>query len=162
MKRLVALAATLLFVTAAQAAEMKFPSDEPVASITLPDDWTANETDTGMEVTTADNSIYLSVDVAEPKDTEQTLKDAITWLGTQGVTVDASTVKQNQGKVNDRDIFYADWKGKDKDGPASIGVAALVLSEETVLVLTYWGTEGEEDKNAAAITDVLKSIKPAE
>ena len=48
--KLLAIAATaaLLFATAAQAAEMKFPSSDPVASITLPDGWTPNETeDTG-------------------------------------------------------------------------------------------------------------------
>jgi len=162
--RLLAIAATaaLLFATAVQAAEMKFPSTEPVVSITLPDGWTPNETDTGMEVTSADGSIYLSVDVAEPKDTEQVAKDAIEWLGKQGVTVDLSTQKQSQDKINDRDIFYIDWSGKDKEGDASVGLAALVLSADTVLVLTYWGTPGEEEKNVAAIVGILKSIKPVE
>ena len=162
--KLLAIAATaaLLFATVAQAGEMKFPSSDPVASITLPDDWTAAETDTGMEVTTADESIYLSVDVAEPKDTEQVVKEAIEWLGTQGVTVDASTQKQNQDKINGRDMFYIDWSGQDKEGPASVGLAALVLSADTVLVLTYWGTPGAEEKNATAIMGVLNSIKPAE
>jgi hypothetical protein len=162
--RLLAIAATaaLLFATAVQAAEMKFPSTEPVVSITLPDGWTPNETDTGMEVNSADGSIYLSVDVAEPKDTEQVAKDAIEWLGKQGVTVDLSTQKQSQDKINDRDIFYIDWSGKDKEGDASVGLAALVLSADTVLVLTYWGTPGEEEKNVAAIVGILKSIKPVE
>lgn len=158
----IAATAALLFATAAQAAEMKFPSTEPVASITLPDGWTPNETDTGMEVQSADGSIYLSVDVAEPKDTEQVAKDAIDWLSKEGVTVDLSTQKQSQDKINGRDIFYIDWKGKDKEGDASVGLAALVLSAETVLVLTYWGTPGEEDKNVAAIVGILKSIKPVE
>lgn len=158
----IAATAALLFANAVQAGEMKFPSSDPVASITLPDGWTPSETDTGMQVSSADESIYLSVDVAEPKDTEQLIKDAIAWLGTEGVTVDLSTQKQNQDKINGRDMFYIDWSGKDKEGPASVGVAALVLSAETVLVLTYWGTAGEEDKNAAAIVGILKSIKPVE
>ena len=154
--RLLAIAATaaLLFATAAHAAEMKFPSTEPVASITLPDGWTPSETDTGMEVNSADGSIYLSVDVAEPKDTEQVAKDAIEWLGKQGVTVDLSTQKQSQDKINGRDIFYIDWSGKDKEGDASVGLAALVLSAETILVLTYWGDPAEEQKNATAVGGV--------
>lgn len=155
-------AATFLFATSACAGEMKFPGSDPVASITLPDGWTANETDSGMEVTTADGSIYLAVDVAEPKDTEQVAKEAVEWLGTQGVTVDPATQKQNQDKLNGRDIFYVDWKGKDKEGDASVGLAALVLSAETVLVLTYWGDPAEEQKNAAAIGGMLNSINPAE
>lgn len=163
MKPLIlAAVAALLLATNVHAAEMKFPSSEPVASITLPDAWKANETDSGMEVTTADGSIYLAVDVAEPKEAEQVAKDAVEWLGTQGVTVDIASQKESQDKVNGRDIFYIDWKGKDKEGDASIGLAALVLSEETILVLTYWGDPAEEQKNAAAVAGVLKSIKPAE
>jgi glucose/arabinose dehydrogenase len=163
MKMLIAAAvAAFAFAGFAQAAEMKFPSDEPVASITLPDGWTANETDTGMEVTTADGSIYLAVDVAEPKDTEQVAKDAIVWLGSQGVTVDPATQKESQDKLNGRDIFYLDWKGKDKEGDTSVGLAALVLTAETVLVLTYWGDPAAEQANGAAIVGVLKSIKPVE
>lgn len=159
---LIAAVAALLFVTAGHAAEMKFPSSEPVASITLPDGWTANETETGMEVTTADGSIYLAVDIAEPKETEQVVKEAVEWLGTQGVTVDLASQKQSQDKINGRDIFYVDWKGKDKEGDASVGLAALVLTAETVLVLTYWGDPAEEKKNASAVGGVLNSIKPAE
>ena len=158
---IIAATAALLFATATRAAEMTFPSSDPVASITLPDGWTANETDSGMEVTTADGSIYLAVDVAEPKETEQVVKEAIEWLGTQGVTVDPATQKENQDKLNGRDIFYIDWKGKDKEGDASVGLAALVLSAETILVLTYWGDPAEEQKNATAVGGVLNSIKPA-
>ena len=158
---IIAATAALLFAANASAAEMNFPSSDPVASITLPDGWTANETDSGMEVTTADGSIYLAVDIAEPKDTEQVVKEAVEWLGTQGVTVDLGSEKQSQDKINGRDIFYVDWKGKDKEGDASVGLAALVLTAETVLVLTYWGDPAEEQKNAAAVGGVLKSIKPA-
>ena len=154
--------AALAFAGMAQAAEMKFPSEEPVASITLPDGWQANETESGMEVTTADGSIYLSVDVAEPKDTEKVITDAVEWLGTQGVTVDPATQNESEGKLNGRDIFYLDWKGKDKEGDASVGLAALVLTAETILVLTYWGDPAQEDKNMEAIGGVLNSIKPVE
>ena len=140
MKTLIAAAlAAFAFSGMVQAAEMKFPSSEPVASITLPDGWKANETDSGMEVTTPDESIYLAVDIAEPK-----------------------TEKQSQDKLNGRDIFFIDWKGKDKEGDASVGLAALVLTADTVLVFTYWGDPAEEKKNGAAVLGILQSIKPVE
>lgn len=163
MKTLIAAAlAAFAFSGMVQAAEMKFPSSEPVASITLPDGWKANETDSGMEVTTPDESIYLAVDIAEPKETEQVAKEAIEWLGGEGVTVDPKTEKQSQDKLNGRDIFFIDWKGKDKEGDASVGLAALVLTADTVLVFTYWGDPAEEKKNGAAVLGILQSIKPVE
>lgn len=163
MKSLIIAATAALFLSSsAYAGEMKFPSSDPVASITLPDGWKANETDSGMEVTTADGAIYLAVDVAEPKETEQVAKEAVDWLSSEGVTVDLSSQKKSEDKLNGRDIFYVDWKGKDKEGDASVGLAALVLTAETVLVFTYWGDPGEEQKNAAAIKGILDSIKPVE
>ncbi|CAN7304629.1 hypothetical protein [Rhizobium sp. LjRoot254] len=49
-----------------------------------------------------------------------------------------------------------EWEGTDKDGPVSITRAALVVNAKKVPVVTYWGTKGEQDKNAAA----MSTIKP--
>jgi opacity protein-like surface antigen len=163
MKTLILAAAAALFLSAsAQAAVMTIPSDDPVASMMLPDDWDAHETDTGMEVNSADGSVYFAVDIAEAKDTSQTIDDAAKFLDTQGVSIDTNTQKYSEEKLNGRDIIYIAWDGQDKDGPASIGLAALVLNAKTVLVLTYWGTKGDEDKNTAAIGKILNSIKSIE
>ena len=50
MKKLILAAAVLLLATTSYAAEMKFPSDAPVASVTFPDTWKPQETDTGIDV----------------------------------------------------------------------------------------------------------------
>ena len=86
------------------------------------------------------------------------MDDAITWLGEQGVTVDPATSKKSEDKVNGKDIFFVSWSGKDKDGPASVGLATMVLNAKTVLVFTYWGTKGEEEKSLPAINSILNSV----
>ena len=146
-------------VTSASAAKFKFPSDAPIAAVTIPDDWDSGETESGVEATSPDEAVYLSIDVADAKSIDGVMDDAVEWLGEQGITVEASTVKKNEDKLNGKDIFYVEWDGKDKDGPASIGLAALVLNADTILVLTYWGTKGEEEKSTAAIGKILNSIK---
>ena len=162
MKELMlAAAAALLMSTAAYAGEMKFPSDAPVATITTPEGWTAKETDSGMEVMSPDEAIYLSVDVAGAKDTETVVKDAIVWLKEQGVTADEKTAKQTEGKINDMPMFSIDWDGTDKDGPVTISLAAVTISAETNLVLTYWGTKGEQEKYGADLMAIVNSLKPA-
>lgn len=151
-----------LLASGAFAGELRFPSDEPVASITFPDDWTsAKETETGIDATSPDDSIYLAVDVADAKDTDAVVKDAIDYLAGQGVTVDAATAKQDEGTLNGMKVFNVDWDGTDKDGPVSISLAALVVNAEKVLVVTYWGTKGEQEKNGAAMGAILNSLKPA-
>ena len=163
MKTVVIAAVTaLLFASGAYAGELKFPSDAPVASVTFPDDWTsAKETDSGIDATSPDDSIYLAVDAADAKDTDAVVTDAVNYLAGQGVTVDSTTAKQNEGTLNGMKVFNVDWEGTDKDGPVSISLAAVVVNAEKVLVVTYWGTKGEQDKNAAAMNTIVNSLKPA-
>ncbi|MBX9458971.1 MAG: histidine kinase [Rhizobium sp.] len=154
-------AAYLLLAGTAMAGEIQFPSDEPVASITFPDGWGEKETESGIDATSPDNSIYLAVDVAEPKDTTQTVTDAVEWLKGLGVTVDAGSAKEVEGTLNGMQVFNIDWDGTDKDGPVSISLAAVALAEK-VLVVTYWGTKGEQESNGAAMNAIINSLKPVE
>jgi lysozyme family protein len=158
----IAAVATLLFASGAHAGELKFPSDAPVASVTFPDDWTsAKETETGIDASSPDDSIYIAIDVADAKDTDAVVNDAVTYLGGQGVNVDSTTAKESEGTLNGMKVFNVDWDGTDKDGPVSISLAAVVVNAEKVLVVTYWGTKGEQDKNAAAMNMIVNSLKPA-
>jgi hypothetical protein len=36
-----------------------------------------------------------------------------------------------------------------------------VVNAEKVLFFTYWGTKGEQEKNAAAMNTIINSLKPA-
>jgi hypothetical protein len=161
MKTIVLAAMTaLLLAGTAHAGEMKFPSDDPVASITIPDDWGPKETDTGIDATSADNAIYLSVDVASAKETAATVQDAVKYLADQGVTVDDKSMKQGQNTLNGMPMFTVDWDGTDKDGPVSISLAAVTVGADNNLIFTYWGTKGDENKDQDAIVAILKSLKP--
>jgi hypothetical protein len=163
MKKLFAVATAALFLSsAALAGEWEIPSNIPAAAITMPDDWETQETSTGLEGTSPDNAVYFSVDIAAAKKMDQVIDDAAKFLDEQGVKIDASTQHYAEDKLNGRDIVYIDWSGEDKDGPASVGLAVLILNEKTVLVLTYWGTKGEEEKHQNALGQILASIRPAE
>jgi len=160
-----ALLAALAFVTLASpsfAGELQFPSDAPVATITFPDDWSAQETETGIDASSPDESIYFAVDVAEAKDTNAVVEEAVKYLASQGVTVDTATAKESKGKLNGMDVVNVNWNGTDKDGPVTIGLAALAANAEKVLVATYWGTQGEQDKNAEAMGAIINSLKPVQ
>ena len=151
----------LLMSTAAHAADISFPSDAPVATISIPDDWGPKETETGIDATSPDNSIYLAADVADAKDTTAVVTDAVKYLKDQGVTVDEKSAKQTEDKLNGMPMFAIDWDGTDKDGPVTISLAAVTVSADKNLVFTYWGTKGEQDKNQAALVAILQSLKPA-
>jgi hypothetical protein len=88
--------------------------------------------------------------------------DAVTWLKDQGVTVDTATAKESKGKLNGMEAVNVDWSGTDKDGDVSISLALVAVTADKVLVITYWGTKGEQEKNGAAMNGIINSIKPAQ
>jgi hypothetical protein len=162
MKKLVTAAVvSILFSTAAYAGTISFPSDDPVATITIPDSWKPSETDTGVDAVSPDNAIYISVDVAAADETEKVVRDAAEYLQKKGVTVDKSTAKQTTDTLNGMPLAIYDMDGKDEDGPVSVSIAAAGVSDKTNLVITYWGAKGDEDKDQQQFVDILHSLKPA-
>lgn len=161
MKRfLLAAAAAFCMMTAAQAAEMPFPSDEPVAVVDWPDGWQAQETDTGVDASSPDDSIYLAIDVSDTKDASTTVTDALKYFASKGVTADPATEARTQTKLNGFDYATITWAGKDADGAVTISLGVMVLGEKS-LVLSYWGTQGAQDSQAADIQKIIGSLKPA-
>lgn len=146
----------------AHAETLTFPSEAPIASITIPDNWGPKETTSGVEATSEDSAVYLSADVADVVSLEKVISDAIDFLSNNGVTIDAATMRETPvEKFNGMDMATLDWDGKDADGPVSVGLAFFQTSETKALVVTYWGTKSEEDKHSDALAGILASIKPA-
>jgi hypothetical protein len=146
----------------AQAETLKFPSDAPVASITIPDSWKPTETDSGIEANSPDTAIYFSIDVATAKSSDKVISDAVDFLSDNGVTIDTATQKTSEDTLNGMAMQNLDWDGTDADGPVNIGLSLASPDGETMLVITYWGTKGEQEKHAAALTSIISSLKPVQ
>ena len=152
----------LLLASVAQAETLTFPSDAPVASATFPDTWKAAENDTGIEAFSPDDAVTFYIDVSDTASSEKVMQDGINFLKENGVTIDPDSVKESSGSINGMELQTLDWDGKDAGGDASIGMAFLQPSPEKMLIITYWGTKGEEDKYTADLGAIMQSIKPAE
>jgi opacity protein-like surface antigen len=161
-KLLIAASAVLLLASTASAKMWEIPSNRPVATLDMPKGWDTSETANGIEGTSDDGAVYFSVDIASPKKMDSIIDDAAKFLDDQGIKIDTNTQKYTEDKLNGKDIIYIGWSATDKDGPASVGLAVLILDEKTVLVLTYWGTQGDEDKHQPEINKILGSIKAAD
>jgi hypothetical protein len=152
---------TMLLPSASFAATLLFPSDDPVAQITIPDAWGPEETDYGIQANSDDDAIYIAIDVADDKTTEKVITDAFVFLQNNGVTVDTATQKQSEDKLNGMQMINFDWSGKDKDGDASIGISLVAAKPGKLLVITYWGTKGEQEKHGEALMSIITSLKPS-
>jgi hypothetical protein len=161
MKKLLLAAIIAIAVPAlAFAKTSKIPDDDTVAIVTIPDAWSINEIDNGVEATSPDSEVYLAIEAAPTKNVQQTAIDAVKWLAKQGVTIDSSTMKQKEIKINGMDAVDLSWDGKDKDGPTKVSVTLVVASASKVLVLTYWASPDGEKSNENDLVAIASSIKP--
>ena len=90
MKKTIAAAVIAAFLPAVSyAATLNFPSEAPIASITIPDTWGPKETETGIDATSDDEAIYISIDVADSETSDKVVEDAIAFLEKNGVKIDS-------------------------------------------------------------------------
>lgn len=136
------------------------PDPNPVAVVTLPDDWENNEIDKGVESTSEDEEIYLAAEVVELEDVAKAVADTIKWLKSRGVEVDQATQKKDEVNINGMTGIQVRWTGKDEDGVANIGLTVLTVTEKRGLILTYWGSPDGEKENMKELKAIAESLKP--
>ena len=158
---LTAFAFTLALPLLAEAATLKFPSDAPIASVTIPDSWAPKETDSGIDATSDDSAIYFSIDVADEKSTDKVVSDAIDFLTKSGVKIDPATQKdEGDSTINGMKMSTLGWQGTDNDGAVDVELAFLSPAPGKLLVVTYWGSKDTGSKHDKELTGILSSLVP--
>lgn len=152
---------TMMLSGVAHAETLMFPSDAPIAKISIPDSWSPAETETGVEATSDDSAIYLSVDVADEKTSDKVIDDSIAFLQQNGVKIDGSSQKRSDEKINGMDMANFDWTGSDSEGPVDVSLSLLSPKPGKLLVITYWGSKANQEKHAQELLEIAHSIQPA-
>lgn len=161
-KTFVIAAAFAMMPFLAHAETLVFPSDAPIASVTIPDAWGPKETISGIEAKSPDSAIYFSIDVATDKDMDKVIDEAVKFLTDNGVTIDAATQKDSGDvEINGMNFGSIEFDGTDADGPVEVSLGFASPTEGKMLVVTYWGTKATQDAHSADLGEILKSLKPS-
>jgi hypothetical protein len=148
------------FPALAAAKSYTIPDPNPVAVVTLPDDWDTKEIAKGIEADSEDEEVYIAVEVTEMSNVAKTIEESILWLKSKDVVIDPATQQQSEVNINGIPGFMVKWSGKDNDGPTNVSLTILVLSETKGLLLTYWASPDGEKDNLKALKAIAESIKP--
>ncbi|MDB5551949.1 MAG: Two component sensor kinase, partial [Rhizobium sp.] len=93
---------------------------------------------------------------------KKTMHEAQDYLREKGVNLDLSSAKETNGPLNGRELISIELDGTDENGPVTVTLGLLKLSDTKSLQLTYWGTKETQDNGSyQAVVDIVKSIKPA-
>ena len=139
----------------------KVPSENPVATVTIPDDWKTDEISDRIEATSSDGEVYLVIEATDSDSIKESVGEAVKYLKSKGVTVTESSMKQEEGKLGEMDVVDISWDGKDEDGPAKISLTIVAVTKSEGLLVIYWASPTGAKKHAEALGAITKSITNA-
>ena len=164
MRNLLAIAAlTLTLPFAASAADFQLGEGKPLASITVPDNWSPEEFENGVQGESADG-VYFFAKVVEASDGAKAVEDSLKFLEEQGVTITEATSAPKDGEtrtVNGLEFGVFDWKGKDKEGDTAIQLVAYNMVKENghFVILTTWAPPEVKPNELESYVAILNSVK---
>lgn len=152
--------ASLAFAsTRGEAKSFSIGDDRPVATVTIPDSWATEKIEDGIDATSPDEGISISIEAVEIKDVEEATREGIKYFADQGVTIDPSTQKQRETTMSGKPAIEISWKGKDEDGPTNVGLTFVILSEKDSVLFYFWGDDESIKLNEPALKAIANSIR---
>jgi len=137
------------------------PSDNPVATINIPNSWEPSEYDGGVEGTSKDGQFYFAIEAVNSKDIGEATKEGLNFFKKQGVKLDANSQSTVESVLNDLPVMTITFKGRDKDGPTEITLILVkTLKPNRFLLIFAWGSEKAAEANIKDIDKILASLTP--
>jgi len=142
----------------AQAKTFKLGEDTPFVSIAIPDSWEPEGSDT--VVAGSNHGAFLSAEPASGTEINTLIDQAVDFLSEQGVEFDDKKIEKSQKEINGLNTVIISTTGKDKEGPAQIGLIITLFPNDNALLLTYWGPVEENKELTDDLGSIIDSIKP--
>jgi hypothetical protein len=135
------------------------PRDEPIATITIPDDWKTAEIDHRIETASPDAKVHLAVEKTESDSIKECVAAALKYLTSKGVTPTESSMKQAEGTLAGIEVVDISWDGKDAGAPTKVRLIIVPVTKTQGLLVIYWLAPPDEKKHADALASIARSIR---
>jgi hypothetical protein len=154
------LSAAIFGATGANAKVFSIPDADAVATVNAPDDWDPSAIDDGIEMTSPDGNVYVSIESVKADKITDAVAESVKVLGEQGLDIDLSSQKASDKEVNGMKIHNLEYTGKDDDGPTEFAVTLVETRvPDQFVMFTFWGSEDAQKTNDAALSAMLQSVQ---
>ena len=154
----IALGASMPISGAALAGPLSITSADPVAIVTIPDDWPSSKVARGIEFKTPDEEVYVWFELIAPGDMDTVQKEHDGYFDKQGVKITGASETSKQ-EINGRAWSFTELKATSKDGPSIIRYVAINPNVAgKIILMTYWASDDGHKEHDAAMTKIFNSI----
>ena len=161
MLKFLLLATAICVVPAiAQAKAFKLGDDDPVTWVSIPDTWEPETFDDGVEGTSPDKETYVAAEIVDGKELDEAGDEEDKFFVKEKIKINEASKVEKKTTVNGLPAYDVTWDATDDDGPTHVGLTLVKVSDEKLLMLTYWGSAAGETSNKDDLLSIAKSIKP--
>ena len=79
------------------------PAENPIATVSIPDNWGPNAYDGGVEGTSADGKIYVAFESVDAADVKSATEEGLKYFIKNGVTIDSDS-HEDEGHQDQRSL----------------------------------------------------------
>jgi hypothetical protein len=144
----------------ASAKDFKLGDDGAVAWITMPDTWEPSAFDDGVEGTSPDKETYVAAEIVNATAMKEAGEEAGKFFIKSKIKVDPASKKEKDTTMSGLPASDISWNATDEDGPTHVSLTIVKITDEKMLLLTYWGSEAGEKSNGKDLGAIAESIKP--
>jgi hypothetical protein len=132
---------------------------DPVAVVTIPDDWASSKIARGIQIKTPDEEIYVWFELVPPGEIDALQKEHNAYFDKEGVTITGASETMKQ-EINGRAWSFTELKAKTSDGDSIIRYVAINpnVASGKIIMMTYWASLEGDKEHDAAMSQMIKSI----
>jgi hypothetical protein len=160
LKSLILSAVVFALPAVASAKDFKLGDDVAVTWITMPDTWEPTAIDDGVEGTSPDKETYVAAEIVKATEIKEAGEEAAKFFVKSKIKVDPASKKEKDTTMSGLPAFDVQWNATDEDGPTHVSLTIVKITDEKMLLLTYWGSEAGEKSNLKELSAIAESIKP--
>jgi hypothetical protein len=162
MRSLFAVALLMASAGLAQAETVEVHPSKPVATLTVPDGWSASRSKRGLEIKTEDEEVYIWAETYQPNELKRIVAEHDNYWKDQGVVINGRDLSQRveDGKMVQIVAQKATYEGK----PTVLLYMEydLGLPSKSNILITYWASPEGHDEHAKDVQAIIGSMEITE
>ncbi|MGJ4928244.1 hypothetical protein ACQR1I_16055 [Bradyrhizobium sp. HKCCYLS2038] len=159
MRTLLAALCMAAMSTAALAGSFGVPYEKSAFTVTVPDGWNPNHSEDGVDAAAPGNAFFMTIYTFAGADCTAARDDVVAMLTRNGMSIDRASAKDSAVPLPGLQGSATQYSGSEDKKARQIVALVAPLPGKRCLQIAQWGTPDGFQRNAAAVTKILGSIK---
>jgi hypothetical protein len=140
------------------AKNMAVPTNDPIATLTIPDTWDMEQIDYGYSAEAPDGTVKFYVEYASAARLDKMFATNDEWMEENSIKPKGKAVEKEM-ELGGLPAKIFTYQATDENGDTIVDFVVMPGGKGRTILLTLWGSQEEREANKADIIAIQSSIK---